>query len=184
MTGKSSQPTRSEYITKVFLILLFLGGFALVIWIGNLFAPGWDAFKIDGLELLLLALATFRMGRLIAYDHVTEPLRAYFTRTVPDKSGAGLTVIATGTGVRRAFGQLLSCPICVGTWVAALLVYLLYFFPAPTKVFLIFTAVVGAAELIHNTTEALCWSGVLSRVRSGEVIRQQQAEKRSGSEED
>ena len=184
MTGKSSQPTHSEYMIKVILILIFLGGFAVVFLIGNFMAPGWDAFQINALELVLLSLATFRMGRLIAYDHVTEPLRAYFTRTVPDKSGAGLTVIATGTGVRRAFGQLLSCPICVGTWVAALLVYLLYFFPAPTKVFLIFTAVVGAAELIHNTTEALCWSGVLSRVRSGEVIRRQQAEKRSEPEQD
>lgn len=179
MSGKSSQPTRSEYLTKILLILVYLGGFAVVLFIGNTLAPGWDAFNINALELVLLSLATFRMGRLIAYDHVTEPLRAYFTRTVPDKSGAGLTVIATGSGVRRAFGQLLSCPICVGTWVAALLVYLLYFFPGPTRVFLIFTAVIGAAELIHNTTEALCWSGVLSRVRSGEMIRQQQAEKNS-----
>jgi hypothetical protein len=172
MTEKSSRANRMELIAKLLFILIFMGGFAVVIFIGMTHDPGLEMFKIDALDLTLLALATYRLGRMIAYDKVAEPLRKPFTRTVPDHSGAGMTVIPKGEGVIRAFGQLFSCPICVGTWVAALLVYALYFFPDPARVFLFITAAVGGAELIHNATEAFCWSGVHSRIKSGEVFRQ------------
>jgi hypothetical protein len=51
--------------------------------------------------------------------------------------------------------------------VAALLVYGLYLFPGPARVFLTFMGVVGAAELLNSLVEALCWSGQLSRSTSG-----------------
>ncbi|MEW6649470.1 MAG: DUF1360 domain-containing protein, partial [Chloroflexota bacterium] len=88
--------------------------------------------------------------------------------------GAGSTVIARGSGAQRAFGQLISCPICAGTWIAAGLVILLYFFPAEARLFLFMAAAVGGAELIHNATEAFCWSGMLNRARAGEMLQNNQ----------
>jgi hypothetical protein len=128
------------------------------------------------MDLALLVLATFRLGRLIAYDVVMEPFRRPFARTVPDATGAGETVEPHGTGVRRALGQLFSCPICTGTWVAAVLVYGLYTFPGPTRVFLAIMAVIGAAELLNALEETFCWSGQLARTVTGKQQLQKAGE--------
>jgi hypothetical protein len=63
---------------------------------------------------------------------VTEPYRAPFTQTVSDCTVSGDTVEATVTGWQRAIGELIACPICTGTWVAAALVYGLELAPRPT----------------------------------------------------
>lgn len=167
MDDNRRQVKRQEYLTKFTLTLVFLAIFAaFIIWITGRI-PNWKDFKFSALDLALLALATFRLGRMIAYDLVMEPLRSPFAQTVPDGSGAGDTVEPRGRGARRVLGELLSCPICVGTWVAALLVYALYLFPGPARVFLTFMGVVGAAEVLNSLVEALCWSGQLSRSTAG-----------------
>jgi hypothetical protein len=109
------------------------------------------------------------MGRLIAFDTIAEPLRAPFTKTVPDDSGAGDTVVAAGTGAREKIGELLSCPICAGTWIAAGLVYGLQFFPTPTRLLITIMSAIGFAELLNAATEAMTWAGQAQRVDVGEA---------------
>lgn len=121
----------------------------------------------SALDFVMLGFATLRMGRLIAFDRVAEPLRAPFTKTVPDESGAGDTVVAKGRGPREVIGELLSCPICAGTWVAAGLVYGLNFFPAPTRLVISIMSAIGLAEMLHEATEALTWSGQVQRNEAG-----------------
>jgi len=111
----------------------------------------------------MLGLATFRAGRLIAYDRVTEPLRAPVTDTVPDQYGTEQNVVAEGSGVRKAIGELVSCPTCVGTWVAAGLVYGMRAAPRPTRLFVGFLGATGLAELIDSATESLHWSAQAQR---------------------
>ncbi len=123
-------------------------------------------------EVILLGLAVFRGGRLIAWDHVTEPLRAPFAQTVPDGSGAGDTVEPRGAGPRRALGELLSCPICSGTWVAAGLIYGLRLFPGPTRLLLAVLGATGAADLLNAAAEALSWHGAAERQRAGRLNRE------------
>ncbi|MEN4011123.1 MAG: DUF1360 domain-containing protein [Bellilinea sp.] len=171
---QSPKKDLAEAITKVVLTFIFLGGILIFLITGQSSGSGMMNFRLDWLDLLLLSLATYRLGRLIAFDRVAEPLRAPFARTVRDVTGAGSTVIARGSGAQRAFGQLISCPICAGTWIAAGLVILLYFFPAEARLFLFMAAAVGGAELIHNATEALCWSGMLNRARAGEMLQNNQ----------
>jgi hypothetical protein len=176
MTNDSNQPERHEFAAKGVLILLFFLMFAgFVAWMGSR-GPGLVGFELRPMDLALLVLATFRLGRLIAYDVVMEPFRRPFARTVPDSTGAGETVEPRGTGVRRALGQLFSCPICTGTWVAAILVYGLYAFPGPTRVFLVIMAVIGAAELLNAFEEAFCWSGQLARTMTGRQLVQKTGE--------
>src|SRR5690606_4392915 len=100
-------------------------------------------------DLAQLALATYRLGRLTSYDKVAETYREPFTETVPDPTGAGETVVPEGTGVRRALGELIACPICAGTWIAAALVYGLHLAPRPTRVFLAIMSSIGGAELLN-----------------------------------
>ena len=73
-------------------------------------------------ELLLLGLATQYVTRLIAKDTVTAPIRAPFTRFEGPAGEGEVNERAIGTGVRHVLGELLSCPFCLGQWVATGLV--------------------------------------------------------------
>jgi hypothetical protein len=119
------------------------------------------------LDLVMLGLASYRTGRMVAYDKVFETERMPFAETVPDPTGAGETVVPKGTGFRYAIGELISCPICVGTWIAAILVFGLTIMPGPTRMFLKIMSGIGLAEFINAGTEALQWNGEAARVRTG-----------------
>jgi len=158
---------RREYTAKLVLIAVFLGLLAVFIGYMTFYGPGLSAFQLGWLDLVLLVFATYRLGHLIAYDLVTEPVRQFFTETRPDPTGAGESVEPKGEGFQRAMGQLICCPICSGTWVAAALVYALYLWPDPTRVFLAIMAAVGAAELLNAAGEALSWTGQNQRTQAG-----------------
>jgi len=64
-------------------------------------------------------------------------------------------------------GELVSCPVCVGTWVAAGLVYGLHLAPRPTRVYLAVMGTTGAAELLNCSAEALGWLGRAARKDAG-----------------
>jgi hypothetical protein len=118
-------------------------------------------------DLALLGLATYRAGRLVAYDQVMEPLRSPFTKTEPDESGAGMAVVPQGGGARRALGELISCPVCVGTWIAAVLVYGTRLLPGPTRLLLTILAVSGVAEWLDAAVEAMKWRSEAARKEVG-----------------
>lgn len=160
-------------------MVIFIGGFGLFIYWRAGRLPALEEFNFTGLDLAMLAFAVYRLGRLVAYDVVMEPLRRPFTRTVPDGTGAGDTVEPYGTGARRAIGQLISCPICAGTWISALLVFGLYAYPGPARVFLAAMAAIGAAEMLNSLTEIFCWSGQYARELTG---LREQARKRAGGD--
>jgi Protein of unknown function (DUF1360) len=122
-----------------------------------------EDLDIRPFDLLLLCLSTYRTGRLVAFERVTAPIREPFTETRPDDSGAGEVVVARGRGARRVLGELLSCPVCIGTWIAAGLVYGTHLAPRPTRVFLTVMGTAGAAELLNCSAEALGWSGRAAR---------------------
>lgn len=99
----------------------------------------------------------------MAFERVAAPLREPLTETVKDGSGAGEAVVASGDGWRWTLGELVSCPVCVGTWVAAGLVYGLHLAPRPTRVFMAIMSATGVAQVLSETTEALTWSSRSSR---------------------
>ena len=126
-----------------------------------------EAPELRPFDLVLLGLSTYRTGRLVTFERVTAPLREPFTETKPDDSGAGEVVVARGAGTRRVLGELVSCPVCVGTWVAAGLVYGLHLAPRPTRVYLAVMGTTGAAELLNCSAEALGWLGRAARKEAG-----------------
>lgn len=119
------------------------------------------------LDLTMLGFATFRLGRLAVDDRVTLPLRAPFTGVQPDETGVGENTVAEGAGARKALGELISCPTCVGTWAAAFLVYGLRVAPGPTRFFLAIMATTGLAELVDSLVENLRWTARRSRRAAG-----------------
>ena len=167
MNSKPDRSSQQEAATKVVFTVAFLLIFAGFIILAARLIPLRLNSSPSLFDFVLLAFATIRLGRMIAYDRVMEPFRAPFTKTVPDKSGVGKTVVARGTGIRCAIGQLISCPICIGTWIAAGLVYALYAFPGPARLFIIICAVIGLAEMLNGLIEAFSWSGHLARTSAG-----------------
>lgn len=160
--NKPEAQERATYLTLTGLFLTLFAAFS------GLFRKRMDAFELRPFDFALLGLAAFRAGRLASFDKVTQPLREPFTATKPDETGAGENVVAEGTGARKAIGELFSCPICTGTWIAALLTYALYLAPGPTRVLLTILGASGAAELLNAATEALTWAGQAARKQSGQ----------------
>ncbi|HEX2914567.1 MAG TPA: DUF1360 domain-containing protein [Chloroflexia bacterium] len=145
---------RATYITLISLFTSALAVFSLT---------KGKKFNLRPFDLALLGLSTFRLGHLVAFDKVTEPIRKPFTETKDDPKGAGKIVVSKGSGARKALGELLSCPICAGTWIAAGLVYGLHIIPGPTRVVLAIMSSVGLAEWLNSASEAMKWTGQARR---------------------
>lgn len=75
--------------------------------------PPWDVVLLGG--------ATFKASRLLTKDKVTGFLRAPFTRRTGDLPAGEVMDEPRGTGVRRAVGDLVSCPFCTSVWTAGAL---------------------------------------------------------------
>jgi uncharacterized protein DUF1360 len=67
-------------------------------------------------DVVRIGIATHKLSRLITKDEVTEFVRAPFTE---DPEGTR----PIRRGVRHSVGRLVTCPYCVGLWVASLLSY-------------------------------------------------------------
>lgn len=82
--------------------------------------------RITLADTVRVGLASYKVGRLIAKDRVTTFVRAPVTEdpdaTEPKREGAA-----------RALGELVTCPYCIGLWVASGFAYSLVFFPRQTR---------------------------------------------------
>ena len=93
-------------------------------------------------DLLLAGIATHKVSRVIAKDRVTAPLRAPFTEFQEEGGPGEVEESPRGSGMRRAIGELLVCPFCLGQWVATGLLAGLAVIPRATRfICSIFTAV-------------------------------------------
>ena len=77
---------------------------------------GRDAEERTTLDLVTLALATYKAARTLSGDEVTSFLREPFVEGRAHEGGE--EPVETG-GMRQAVGELVTCSRCVGTWVAA-----------------------------------------------------------------
>ncbi len=102
--------------------------------------------KVDPGQLLLVGTASHKLSRLIAKDKVTSPLRAPFTELEGNGGPAELEERSRGSGARKAIGELLVCPYCLGLWVVAAFSVGLLFAPRLTR----FLAAVFSALTISD----------------------------------
>jgi hypothetical protein len=89
--------------------------------------------QISAGQLLLVGTASHKLSRLVAKDKVTSPLRAPFTELEGKGGPAELEERSRGTGLRKAIGELLICPYCLGLWVVAAFSVGLVFAPRVTR---------------------------------------------------
>jgi hypothetical protein len=81
-------------------------------------ALGRDPQEHTTLDLVALALATYKASRTLSRDEVTSFLREPFVEGHAHEGGE--EPLENG-GMRQAIGELVTCSRCVGTWVAAVL---------------------------------------------------------------
>jgi hypothetical protein len=75
--------------------------------------------RIGAGDLVSIGVASHKLSRLIAKDKVTSPLRAPFTEFEEEGGPSELEERSRGKGARKAIGELLICPYCLGLWVVA-----------------------------------------------------------------
>jgi hypothetical protein len=105
--------------------------------------------RIGASDLALITVATHKSSRLIAKDRVSSTIRAPFTRFEEDAGPSEVSEEARGTGLRRAVGELVVCPYCLGLWIAAGLSAALVVAPRPTRwAMSVLTALFGS-DVMH-----------------------------------
>ena len=93
---------------------------------------------VDGWTFFLLALASFRITRLIVFDRITEFIRRPFFDEIVEKNEMGQEE------------ELLDCYWCTGFWVSLLLFLLYWFFPQVAEPVILVFALAGAAAIIET----------------------------------
>jgi hypothetical protein len=84
-------------------------------------------------DVALLSVAGHKMARMIARDRVTSVVRAPFTEFQGDAGPGEVDEAARGGGLRRAIGELLVCPYCLGMWMSTVLTASLLIAPRFTR---------------------------------------------------
>jgi hypothetical protein len=90
--------------------------------------------RIDTRDVMLIGTASHKLSRLVAKDKVTAFLRAPFTEYQGRGGPAEVEERARGEGLRRAIGELLICPYCLGLWTSGAFHAGLLFAPRATRV--------------------------------------------------
>ena len=72
--------------------------------------------RVEAGDVALIGTASYQLSRLISKKKVTAFVRAPFTELEGKGGPAELEEKPRGSGARRALGELLVCPYCLGLW--------------------------------------------------------------------
>ena len=135
----------------VIFIVLYVGAMLILYSLGKL------PRSIGILDLVLLGLATARLSDVISTDEIMQWLREPFVEMQHEQIAGREGDVRTGrgTGMRRVVGELLSCPWCVGVWVAAALTYAYFLFPRIVWLFVLLLAIAEIGSLVQTFSTVL-----------------------------
>lgn len=74
--------------------------------------------RVPARDVILLGVATHKLSRLLTKERVTAFARAPFTEHQRRTGHGEVDERPRGRGMRRAIGELLTCPFCLGQWIA------------------------------------------------------------------
>jgi Protein of unknown function (DUF1360) len=111
--------------------------------------------RLNLYDLALVTMATQRLARSLTKDRVTSVVRAPFTRRNGRGAAGEVEDAPRGHGLGLAVGQLLTCPFCVGEWIALGFVSGLLFAPRATRAAASVLAVTSAADLLQSAYVAV-----------------------------
>jgi hypothetical protein len=107
-------------------------------------------------DVALLGMATHRLTRTISKDAVVSPIRAPFTTySGPQAPGELHEEVRTDSHVKHAVGELLTCPFCLGQWVATGFAAGLVFAPRATRLVAATFAGIAVSDFLQYGYSAL-----------------------------
>ena len=93
-------------------------------------------------DLARIALSSYKLSRVITKEDVTAFVRAPVTE---DPEGQQ----PKRGGMARALGELVTCPSCIGLWIASALAYSLVLVPRQTRFATTIFGAYGVADFLH-----------------------------------
>jgi hypothetical protein len=106
-------------------------------------------------DVVATGVATYKLARMISKDRVTTFARAPFTEFEQPTGHGEVEERPRGSGLRRAVGELVVCPYCVGLWVASGLTAGLVVWPRPTRALVAVFDVLALADGLQAADRAL-----------------------------
>jgi len=131
-SGYAGREERPPFVSFAALTALFNAGFG-----GALLAAARGRRlpeHVDAGDVLLVGTASHKLSRLVAKDKITGFVRAPFTEYEGDAGPSEVEESVRGKGLRRAIGELIACPYCLGLWAAGGLNVGLIWAPRVTRV--------------------------------------------------
>lgn len=100
-------------------------------------------------DVVLLGAATHKLSRLVTKNKPTSALRAPFTEYEGPAGRGEVEEKPRGHGLRRAVGELLVCPYCMGLWIATPMTFGLVLAPRTTRFVAAIFATLGLSDIIQ-----------------------------------
>ena len=161
----TTRPKEDQNFWNFLLSLVFALLFALSAREIYLTRGGYP-IAVSFFDAVLIALAIFRLTRLVVYDKITRFAREWFVQKREITRGDGVVMIEMQPhprGLRRTIGDLLGCPWCIGVWAALLVVFC--YFEYPWAWYVIFVlAVAGIGSALQITANLIGWSAERSKL--------------------
>jgi len=89
--------------------------------------------RVDARDIVLIGTASYKLSRLISKKKITAFVRAPFTELEGKGGPAEVEEKPRGSGAKRALGELLVCPYCLGLWASGAFHVGLLFAPRSTR---------------------------------------------------
>jgi hypothetical protein len=160
VASEEEKPGREErHPIQSYAVLTAAFNAVLAGWLAAAASGGRMPTRLPARDLLLLGVATHKLSRMVAKDKVTRAIRAPFTEVEGDGAPGELDERPRGEGVRRAVGELLSCPFCLDAWVANGFVSGALLAPRVTRVVASLFAVIAISDTLQ-----LAYKGLERRV--------------------
>lgn len=174
MTHEEFLDHRNVRIWNILLIIVF---FAVGIWMIDYIENhiGFPS-SISVFDFFILALATFRLIRMVSYDAIFRFVHEMFMRKVVTEDSSGVRTISyteEPRGLKRAIGTLLGCLWCTGVWISLFATFVYFAFPESWVVFFAL-AIAGLAGFFQLVANVVGWNAEHKKI----VV---QKEKENGS---
>lgn len=168
MQEQNTVQPKDQALWNAIFSVAFLVLFALFYWINT---DGLDMLQwiaaIGVFDITIMALATFRIVRLVSYDKIFAFVRNFFLDPIAPaspvgeehacencRSGAAPGYKKPPGGPRRTVAELLECMWCTGLW-AALGVAFLYFLAPPARLLVIILAIAAVGSFLQNVSQMI-----------------------------
>ena len=134
---------------------LLIATFATLFSVGTAAAQrkGRLPTRVGAGDVILGGIATQKLSRMVTKDRVASPVRAPFTEVEAVAPGE-VRERPAGGGLRRALGELLTCPFCLAQWIGAAFTLGLLYAPRVTRLVMAMNAMVGVSDVFQIAYKA------------------------------